>query len=275
MDPIGIIFVIILVGLFVAAVIGGMYLAGRWNTVEKEAVSAFGVQPNFLCPSATCAVDIDYTVETTHTDTAVSLKVTGPQGTTTELSTALTFSKTTSGSDAAFWMDGTGDYLFTLHVTGDQIHDYTKTLRATLFPHAGGAIRHSARVDMAQADDLQVARDSFGLTEHPTLKITEYTICDKSARIVGVRYLSGGLPNHQDDLDIAIRKTDGTLLWDFAGAKPGDAVLVNPPIVIAGGVRVDGTMASGFSGQPPNTFPNPFSASDIVPWDIEIDVACI
>ena len=124
-------------------------------------------------------------------------------------------------------------------------------------------------------DCLEVARDSFGLTEHPTLKITEYTICDKSARIIGVRYLSGGLPGHQNDLDIFITKPDGTPVWDFVGAVPGDSVAVNPPIVIAGGMLVNGTMASGFSGHPPNTVPNPFTTIDVVPWDIEIDVECI
>lgn len=277
MDPLTGLFVVILIALFVAAVIGGSYLARNWQNVEKEGISAFAVQPNFICPSASCAVDIDYTVETTHDNTTISLKVTGPKGTTVELSTAPTISLAKNGADAAFWMDGPGDYIFTLHVTGDQIGNRTEVQKATLFTQSGGAIKHSARVDMGRADDLQVARDAFGLAEHPKLKIPEYTICEKSAKIVGVRYLSASAPGHQTNLDITIRKRDdaGTPLWDFTGAVPGDAVAVDPPIVIAGGVEIDGTMASGFSGQPPHTVPNPFSPSDIVHWDIEIDVVCI
>ncbi|MEP6848180.1 MAG: hypothetical protein ABI999_04940 [Acidobacteriota bacterium] len=278
MDPLtAIIGAIVVVALFLLVVAALRYVAGSWTTVSKEEISAFGVQPNFICPSPSCAVDIDYTVDTTHDNTTVSLKVTGPKGTTRELSTARTLSLAKNGADAAFWMDGPGDYLFTLHVTGDQIGDRSELRKATLFTQAGGPIKHSAHVDMGQAVDLQVARDAFGLTEHPQLKIPEYTICEKSAKIVGVRYLSASAPGHQTSLDITIRKRDtaGTPLWDLTGAVPGDAVLVDPPIVIAGGVEVDGTMASGFSGHPPNTVPNPFSASDTVHWEIEIDVVCI
>ena len=128
---------------------------------------------------------------------------------------------------------------------------------------------------MSQADDLNVARDSFSLTESRRLKIPEYTICTKSAEVTDVMYVQGGLSNHSRDLNITLRDKEGSVLRDFLNVPPGTQLQINPPLVIGEGIQVDGTMPGGFTGTPPNAIANPFAITDIVHWDLEIMVRCL
>jgi hypothetical protein len=274
-DPISVLFVVLLVVLFVAVVAAGIYLSRGWRNVDREQVNFFSVEPSFVCPSGSCSVDIGFEVETTRDDTQVLLQAIGPSGTITDLSSSLTFARSTNGAEAAFWTDGPGDYLFRLQVTGAQIGNFSKTLKATLFTPVGGVIAHQARVRMSEAASPQEARDSFRLTEFRNLKFQEYTICEKSAEITAIRYVSGGIGGHDRDLNVTVRNSDGVILLDLPNMQPGDEAKVDPPITIAGGIQIDGLMVGGFVGDPPNSLPNPFAATDTVPWDLEINVRCI
>lgn len=267
-------FVIVLVILFIVVVVALSYVSRGWQNVETERITFFSVEPNFICPSRSCVVDINYEVKTTHDNTQVSLQVIGPNGTIRDLASSLTFAQSSNGADTGFWTDGPGDYQFVLQVTGDQIGTSSQILKATLFTRLGGVIAHHARVDMSQASDLQVARDSVTLTEFHKLKNPEYTICEKNAELIGIRYIRGGLSGHKSDLNVTVRDSSGSVISDFQNMKPGDEVTVIPPIVVTGGIQIDGTMVGGFSGNPPFSTPTPFGPTDMVPWDLEIVVRC-
>jgi hypothetical protein len=268
-------FVVILVVLFLAVVAAGIYLSQGWANMETERVASFGVEPNFICPSDSCRVDISYEVTTTHDNTKAVLQVIGPKGTVSELASSLTFARSTNGADAGLWIDGPGEYQFVLNVTGDQIGNISQVSKTTLFPKEGGVIAYTARVDMSQAVELQVARDSVTLTELHKLKNPEFTICEKCAELVGIRYLEGGISGHDRVLDITVRNVDG-ILADFPKMQPGDGVKIHPPISLArGGLEFDGMMVGGFTGNPPFSIPNPFAATDIVGWSLEFDIHCI
>ena len=85
---------------------------------------------NFICPSASCGVDIRYEISTTHDNTQASLTLVGPNGSRRELSSALTFQQSVNGGDSSFWMDGTGEYVFVLKVVGDQIGGYFRSQKS-------------------------------------------------------------------------------------------------------------------------------------------------
>ena len=151
---------IVVVAIIVIAASVIYWLAGAsvraWQNVEREQVNFYSVEPRFVCKTNACRVDIGYEVETTHDNTQVSLKVVRPSGDTAELSTELAFQVATNGSDGAFWVEGDGDYIFSLHVSGDQIGSFSKSLKTTIFSQSG-TISHSARVVMSQSVNLQVA----------------------------------------------------------------------------------------------------------------------
>ena len=267
--------VIVVVLLFGAVVLVGSALAGGWRDVETERIAFFTMEPGRVCPSPSCAVDLRYEITTTHDNTQATLTMIGPTGATSELSSDLAFSFATNGADSTFWTDGPGEYLFVLQVTGDQIGSRSQTRRSILLSSAGGIIGHSARVDMQDAEDLNVARDSFRITENRNAKIPEYTICSKVAEITRIAYIQGGLSGHNRNLNITIRRGDGTILLDLLSMEPGSEVPVRPAVLISEGVQIDGTMVGGFAGTPPNSIATPFSPIDIVGWDLEIKVQCI
>ena len=57
--------------------------------------------------------------------------------------------------------------------------------------------------------------------------------------------------------------------------QPGTSVTINPPIPVSGGLRIDGMMVGGFTGDPPFSVATPFLATDIVHWDVEAIVRCL
>jgi hypothetical protein len=247
--------------------------ARSWENVSIERINAFSVEPNFICNSGACLVDIAYNIDTNQANSQATLTMIGPKGTQRVLATTLTFSLSTNGADPTFWSDGPGAYTFELHLTGNLVGSTSELRGATLFQN-GGEITHDARVDMAQMDDLQNARDSFRVAELHRFKGTEHTICSKSALITGVRYVNGGIFGHPRALDVTLRNDQGVIIRDFLGMQPGDQVTINPPLDIANGIQIDGLMVGGSTGAPPLSQPNPFSPSDIVPWELEIFVGC-
>ena len=274
MDPIGIIAVIGLIVLFLAVVAVGIWLAGGFRGVQRERVAFFSVEPNFICPSDSCVVDIGYDVDSTRDNTQVKLQVTSPSGTVTELSTSRNFRRTTSGVDAGLWTEGPGEYFFNLQVVGDQIGNFSETKSTKLLDQQGGTIRHDASVRMSDAADLNVAIDAFRIAELRQGKITEYSICEKSAEMIAIRYVNGGVGGHDPALSITARDANGTTLVDLLNMRPGDEIALNPTIIIAGGIEITGLMVGGIVGTPPNSQPNPFAETDTVRWTIEIDVRC-
>lgn len=138
----------IFIGLAVGIILGVAFAALSGSPTEvtvaifpREWIKKFVISRQYICPTDSCAINIQYEIDTTSTrEFSVLLSVKKPDGTEEILNRSTSFDWSFPGNHRIF--TGPGEYVFTLEVSGGGLTTAVRQERnVTLFGPAGGIPR--------------------------------------------------------------------------------------------------------------------------------------